>query len=214
MTDTTHESKQTNWNVDYEYADPIHIRDPVAEALAVLDPGDPFAVDYGDVVKTAGHSCPTAAGAFRITQRGLAELYPDAYPVRGEIEVTAGGPKADATYGVMSRIVSYITGAAEEDGFGGLSGGHGGRKNLLNFGEIETDGPTFVFRRLDTDEAVEVTYRVWAVPGAGPGVQYLGKLVEGTATDEERSAFAASWHDRVREVLTDDELFAVERTDQ
>lgn len=104
---------------------PIRVRDPVAEALTVLEPGEPFVIGYADVVKEAGHSCPTASGAFRIAQLGLAELYldPNEYPVRGDVEVTAGGPKSDSTYGVMSWIVSYVTGAAKEDGFGGLAGG-------------------------------------------------------------------------------------------
>lgn len=45
----------------------------------------------------------------------------------------------------MSRVVSYVTGAAEEDGFGGLAGGYGDRKGHLRFDEIEADGPSFAF---------------------------------------------------------------------
>jgi hypothetical protein len=202
---------ETNWNIDYEASEPIRIRDPVAEALAVLEPGEPFVISYRDVITEAGHSCPTASGAFRITQQGLAALYPDEYPVRSEIEVTMGGPKSDPTYGVMSRIVSFITGAAEEDGFGGLSGGHGGRTNLLEFGDLDGDGPTVELERTDTGEAVRVTYHVGEVPGAGPATQHLEKLIAGTATAAERSAFAEAWHARVETVLTDDELFTVSR---
>ena len=55
--------------VEYD-AEPIRIRDPVAEALGVLEDGDPFVITYEDVVKAAGHSCPTASGAFRIAQLG------------------------------------------------------------------------------------------------------------------------------------------------
>lgn len=209
MRQTTH-TDQTNWNVDYEDVDPIRIRDPAAEALAVLDPGEPFVISYADVVKEAGHSCPTAAGAFRIVQRGLDALYPDALPVRGDVAVTAGGPKDDASYGVTSRIVSYVTGAAEADGFGGLAGGHGNRRDLLAFESMDVDGVAYRFERTDTGEAVRVTYHVHAVPDAGPPTQYLPKLVEGTATDEERAAFAEAWHGRVRAVLADDDLFTVD----
>lgn len=81
------EKKQTNWNVEYDTVEPIRLRDPVAEALAVLEPGDPFVISYADVVKAAGHSCPTAAGGFRITQIGLAAFYPEETPARGGIEV-------------------------------------------------------------------------------------------------------------------------------
>jgi hypothetical protein len=200
----------SNWAVAYD-VESIRIRDPVAEALAVLEPGEPFVVTYEDVVKAAGHSCPTASGAYRITQLGLDALYPDQLPVRSDIEVLAAGPRDDATYGVMSRLISYVTGAAREDGFGGLDGGYGDRQNLLSFDAFEPDSaaPTFRFRRTDTDAAVEVTYRVGEVPDGGPALGNLQRIIEGTATDEERSAFGAAWHDRVQTVLEDDALFDV-----
>lgn len=210
MTDTT-DSERTNWNVEYDSVEPIRIRDPVAEALAVLDPGEPIAIDYTDVLKQAGHSCPTASGAFRMTQLGLAELYPTDPPVRSEIAVTMGGDKSDPTYGVSSRIISYITGAAEEDGFGGLAGGYGGRDDLLEFGDFGAGDPAVAFERTDTGEAVTVTYHVGDVPGAGPATQHLRKLIEGTATAEERSAFAEAWHGRVRTILAGEEFFTVSR---
>jgi len=204
---------ETHWTVDYDDVEPIRIRDPVAEALAVLPPGEPFVIDYLDVVKAAGHSCPTAAGAFRLTQVGLDALYPEALPVRGDVAVVAGGPASDPTYGVMARLVSYVTGAAAEDGFGGLAGGHGDRQDLLHYGAIEAEGPTFAFERTDTGAAVEVTYHVADVPGAGPATNVLPKLIDGTASDEERSAFAEAWHGRVETVLTDDALFSVASID-
>ncbi|MFB6124927.1 MAG: hypothetical protein ABEJ59_03110 [Halanaeroarchaeum sp.] len=211
-----HESTATtesNWTVAYD-VEPISIRDPVAEALAVLEPGDPFVVTYEDVVTAAGHSCPTASGAYRITQLGLAALYSEAYPVRGDVAVLAGGPRDDPTYGVASRLVSYITGAAEQDGFGGLAGGYGGRRELLAFGDFAGADPAFVFERTDTGEAVEVVYHASEVPGAGAASEYLPAMIDGTASEDERAAFATAWHDRVRTVLTDDELFSVEATDE
>jgi len=210
MSEPRTRNERTNWRIAHEDVDPIRIRDPVAEALAVLDPGEPFVVTYRDVVKAAGHSCPTASGAYRITQLGLDALYPDDYPVRGEVAVTAGGPKADPPYGVMSRIVSYVTGAAEEDGFAGLAGGYGGRQGLLRFDDVDADGPTFEFARTDTSETARVTYHVGDVPDAGPATQSLPKLIDGTATAAERDAFAEAWHGRIERVLTDDDLFTVE----
>ena len=112
----------------------------------------------------------------------------------------------------MSRIVSYVTGAAEDDGFGGLTGGYGGRQNLLRFGDIEKDGPTFEFERTDTGESVQVTYHVADVPAAGPGVQYLQDVIDGTATAEERKAFSDAWHGRVSMILTDDDLFTIDHS--
>lgn len=204
---------ETAWRVAYEGVEPIRIRDPVAETLAVLDPGDPFVVTYRDLVTVAGHSCPTAAGAFRIAQLGLDALYPDPdeLPVRSEVAVTAGGPRSDITYGVTSRLVSYVTGAAAEDGFSGLAGGYGGRKGLLSFTTFDTADVAFEFTRTDVGESVRVTYHVGDVPPAGVASEYLPKLVDGTATDEEREAFAEAWHGRVETVLTEDDLFSVER---
>lgn len=210
MSEST-QTTQTNWRIEHEGVDPIRVRDPVAEALAVLDPGEPFAISYRDVVKAAGHSCPTAAGAFRITQLALDALYPDSIPVRSEIAVTAGGPEVDPGYGVTSRLVSYITGAAGAGGFGGLGGGHGGRKNMLSFDEIDADGVAFEFERTDTGERVRVVYDTTRIPSAGPATNSLPKLIDGSASDEEREAFAAAWHGRVQTVLTDDEPFTVER---
>ncbi|EMA56084.1 hypothetical protein [Halococcus thailandensis] len=209
MNEPTTHADRTNWNITYEDVEPIRIRDPAAEALAVLDRGEPLVISYMDVVKEAGHSCPTASGAYRLTQLGLGGLYPNEHPVRGEIEVTAGGPKEDPAYGVTSRIVSYITGAAEEDGFAGLAGGYGGRQYRLHFGESETVEPAFVFTRTDTDDSIQVTYHVSNVPDAGPATRYLDGMVDGTATADEREAFAEAWHGRVKRILTDDSLFTV-----
>ncbi|MDG5778312.1 hypothetical protein VB773_11825 [Haloarculaceae archaeon H-GB2-1] len=86
---TASNTDRQHWTVDYDHVEPIRIRDPVAETLTVLEPGQPFVVSYENVVKAAGHSCPTAAGAFRITQVGLDALYPDTDPVRSEVAVTA-----------------------------------------------------------------------------------------------------------------------------
>ncbi|WP_323192645.1 hypothetical protein [Halostella sp. PRR32] len=202
---------RTNWQVDYD-VDPIEIRDPVAEALGVLEPGGPFVITYRDAVKEAGHSCPTASGAYRIVQLGLDALYPDDYPVRSEIEVQAAGPQDDAAYGVMSRIISYVTGATDDDGFSGPAGGYGGRRDLLPFDAFDPDTaePTFRFRRTDTDETIEVIYHVSDVPDGGPAIGNLQGILDGSASDQQREAFADAWHRRVQVVLSDDSLFTVD----
>lgn len=62
-------------------------------------------------------------------------------------------------------------------------------------------------------DSVAVTDHEGYVPSVGPATQHLGAIIEGTATPEERSAFAEGWHERVRSILTDDELFTVLRRD-
>ncbi|WP_136687986.1 hypothetical protein [Halorhabdus amylolytica] len=214
MTPNTTTTAETNWAVDYD-VEPIEIRDPVAETLGVLKPGEPFVITYRDVVKEAGHSCPTASGAYRITQLGLDALYPGDLPLRSDVEVRVPGPRDDATYGVMSRIISYITGATQEDGFGGLGDGVGNRRELLAFDAFDPGGtePTFRFRRTDTGETVEVTYHVGAVPDGDPATGNLRRILDGMVTDEQREAFEGAWNSRVQRVLADDSLFAVRTLD-
>ena len=44
---------------------------------------------YVDIVKSAGHSCGTVAGAYLIALEGLKALYGEELPQRGEIKVEA-----------------------------------------------------------------------------------------------------------------------------
>lgn len=201
------------WRRSYDDVATIEIRDPVAEVLGVLPDGEPFEIAYEDVVRIAGHSCPAASGAFRVAERGLEALYPDDYPVRSQVAVDVGAPRDEHPAGVIARIVSYVTGAAGPDGFGGLAGGYGGRANLLTYGRREGAGLRFGFQRTDTDDAVEVAYFLDQVPEGGQGMANLPAVVDGSASREDRDAFEAAWHARVEAVLTDDSLFSVTVTD-
>ncbi|MFB6093957.1 MAG: hypothetical protein ABEJ77_03345 [Halanaeroarchaeum sp.] len=207
MTDTD------SWRRSFDAVDPIRVRDPVAEALGVLPPGEPFAVEYADVVTVAGHSCPAAAGAFRVAETGLDALYPDALPVRSEVAVQVGGAREDHPIGVIGRLLSVVTGAAGEDGFRGLADGYGGRENMLGYAERGGEGLRFAFQRTDTDRAVEVAYDIEAVPDLGPAKAHLPEILEGTADEDDREAFEAAWHGRVEAVLTGDDLFATEQVE-
>lgn len=55
-----------------------------------------------------------------------------------------------------------------------------------------------------------MTYHVGDVPAAGPAMQYLEAMVDGSAIEEERTAFVEAWHGRVHAVLTADEFFSVQ----
>jgi hypothetical protein len=111
----------------------------------------------------------------------------------------------------MGRLISYVTGAAREDGFGGLGGGYDDRRNMLAFDAFDAASadPTFRFRRSDTGETVEVTYHVGDVPEGGPALGTLQQVLEGTASEDDRELFAEAWHGRVQAVLSKDSLFAV-----
>jgi len=63
----------------YDAVARITLHDPLAEFLGAADKG---LIEYGyvDAVKLAGHSCPTVAGAYLMTLKALARLYPDGTP--------------------------------------------------------------------------------------------------------------------------------------
>lgn len=58
------------------------MRDPLAEFLGAAE-GGVLEYAYVDVVKLAGHSCPTVAAAYVLGCRALVALYPDSIPERG-----------------------------------------------------------------------------------------------------------------------------------
>lgn len=199
----------TEWLIDYDDPGPIAIRDPVAEVLGVLSEGSPFQVSYRDVVTHAGHSCPAAAGSYRLSMAGLDALYPDSDPVRSVVAVTAAGSLDQHPYGVISGLISHITGANDERGFHGLGNGYGDRQGLMTYDGFDADEVAFEFRREDTGEAVRVTYHLSEVPRP-EALGLLGPILQGEADQAEIEEFREAWHDRVQTVLDSEDLFSVE----
>ncbi|MFB6269777.1 MAG: hypothetical protein ABEH83_07525, partial [Halobacterium sp.] len=197
--------QRTDWQ-HLADADPIEVRDPLAELLGVVPDGEPLAVSFADVVLKAGHACPAVAGAYRATQLALDELYTEGTPVRSRIAVVVGGDPSDPGLGPMANVVSHVTGADRETGFAGF-GGYGGRDDLLSFGEVDGPGRSFEFSRTDTGESVCVSFAPDAVGVAPPdddggGVtDLIPQLVAGEATPEQREQFHDQWHSRVQRVL-------------
>jgi hypothetical protein len=141
------------------------------------------------------------AGAYLMTAVALRALYPDGVGVRGDLEVTMGGPPDDGGTGPMAQVIALLTGAAPQTGFGGLAGKFR-RKDLLTF------DPTLRgrvrFRRVDTGAAVEVTYTPAAVPPAAELPSLMGAALSGRATTDEQGRFGELWQARVRDILTGD----------
>lgn len=154
---------------------------------------------FGDVVKLSGHSCPTVAGAYLMTLYALKALHNnDELPIRGNIKVEMRGKKSESVVGVIANVVSYITGAKEEDGFKGL-GGVFARNNLLFFnakgkGEIR-------FTRLDTGKIVDVSYDLGNLYLPALDSTLMQKALQNRATQEETELFGKQWQDRVKEIL-------------
>ena len=92
---------------------PIRFREPLAETLgAVKREGVILEYTFVDVIKMAGHACPTVAGAYLSCQKAMDALYLDDAPVRGEISITVYGEQDEGVYGVMAQVFSLLVGAA------------------------------------------------------------------------------------------------------
>jgi hypothetical protein len=183
----------------FDQAPVITVYDGLAQFLGACDDGL-ITYRYIDAVKLAGHSCPTVAGAYLMTRRALALLYPDRTPERGEVQVRFSAAMDEGVAGVIGNVVSLVTGAAGPGGFKGI-GGHFGRQNLMHF-SCAMDGEAS-FERLDNGTSVQLAIhlnRVAADPRTG---QLLRKILEGLAAKEETAEFAALWQDRVRRILID-----------
>jgi hypothetical protein len=200
-------SDQTPWRRLAD-AEPIEIRDPLAELLGMVPDGAPLTVTFADVTKAAGHACPAVSGAYRSTQLALDELYPESYPVRSDINVVVGDAPDAAGFGPMANVIRHITGAANESGFSGFNG-FGGRDNRLSFEEIPGPGRSFDFTRVDTEETVRITFTPAAMKSESanesPEVTgQIGRLIHGDLSEEERDAFYETWHARVQMILQAD----------
>ncbi len=140
----------------FDDVEKIVLVDELAKFLGVNKDGV-IEMSYVDIVKTAGHSCGTVAGAYLIALKGLKELYKDELPKRGEIKVELKKAPTEENAGVVGCVLSNITGATTDYGFGGIPGGKFNRRNLL-FYEADIDSDVR-FTRVDTQESIEIDYR-------------------------------------------------------
>lgn len=175
----------------------ITLRDPLAEFLGAAADG---IIDYGyaDVVKLAGHSCPTVASAYLMTRTALRALYGDALPERGAIRVELRDARADGVTGVIANVVAMLTGATEDSGFKGI-GGRFDRRGLLFFG-VDLAGQ-IRFTRMDTQQSVIVSASLDRVAGDPRMRLLMPRCLTGSASAEEIASFHTIWQDRVRRLL-------------
>jgi len=178
---------------------PIIVRDPLSEVLGAASNG---LIDYTyrDVVKLAGHSCPTVAGAFLMVQEGLRLLYGDEIPVRGEIKVLMKGTLGDGVVGVIANVASMITGATDVGGFHGLAGKFDRRQLLFYDADIEGE---MAFERVDSGARVALSYNPSCVSGDSRMGELLPLIASGRADSAARELFGMLWQDRVKRILID-----------
>jgi hypothetical protein len=193
----------------FDAAPRITLRDPLAGFLGAAEDG---VVEYGyaDVVKLAGHSCPTVASAYLLTRAALGWLYPDALPERGGVRVELRDDRLEGATGVVANVASFLTGATHDTGFKGI-GGRFDRRNLLLFG-VDIPGQ-LRFTRVDTGANVTVSARLDRVPADPRVARLLPRCVAGTATSDEAALFRSLWQDRVRTIIehADDADFIIVR---
>lgn len=177
----------------------LTLHDPLAERLGAAANG---LIEYGytDAVKLAGHSCPTVAGAYLMTFKALAKLYPEGVPERGGIKVELRAAQADGVAGVTAAVAGLLTGAAGEGGFKGLAGRFSRRNLLLFAAAIDAE---LQFSRLDTGGRVTVAYHPEVVPAPPELQELMPKLLAGTASAAEVTEFGRLWQLRVKRILID-----------
>ena len=175
----------------------ITLKDPLSDFLGTLKNGI-VEFKYIDIVKSAGHSCPTVAGAYLSTVKGIEALYGNEIPTRGDISVSIKDDSAQGVTGVISNVITQITGATEKTGFKGLNGNFA-RNNLMEFNaDIKSE---LRFTRLDTGASVEVSYDPSSVGGNPKMQELMGKMMQGVATKEERVEFGKLWQQRVSDIF-------------
>ena len=182
----------------YNDVEKITLYDPLSDFLGAFDHGI-IEYCYLDVVKSAGHSCPTVAGAYLVTIKALQALYPDGVPERGNIHISMKDSLREGVTGVISNVMSQITGATETSGFKGIAGKYV-RHSLMDF-DAEIQGQ-YRFTRKDSGESVEISYQAIA-PIDSRQQALMQKIIMGAASDKEKKLFGQIWQQRVQAILID-----------
>ncbi len=186
-----------NYPPFYDKVETITLYDPLAEVLGSFDKGE-IKFKYMQIVKSAGHSCPTVGGAYLMTLKALEALYTDTLPVRGNIKVEFKESLEDGVAGVIGNVISNITGATDKSGFKGL-GGKFARHSLMSFNSPISSSARFT--RVDTGKSVDVFYNP-SVVGGDPKMQPLmQKVMQQIASPEEKKEFGTLWQARVEKIL-------------
>ena len=186
----------------YDTIESIKVKDFLSNALGAFENGE-YEFNYVDIVKSAGHSCPTVAGAYIITLEALKYLYPSELAVRGNIKVEFEESMENGVAGVIANVVSQITGATDKSGFKGLQGKFA-RHSLMHFNaDIDASAR---FTRLDNSKSVDVFYNPSSVM-PNPDMQVImQKMAEGKASNDEVKEFGVLWQDRVKRIFENLEM--------
>ncbi len=175
----------------FDEIETIVLQDELAAFLGVNKDGI-IEMSYLDIVKSAGHSCGTVAGAYLTALLGLKALFGEEIPKRGKIKVELKRSTTDENAGVVGCVLSNITGATTDYGFGGIPGGKFSRRELLFYeADIDTD---VRFTRLDTDVSIGVNYYPQKVVNP---MKILMSAIGENATEEDKASFPVRFQEMV-----------------
>ncbi len=174
----------------------IRLNDPLSDLLGTFENGE-LTISYLDVCKGSGHSCPTVAGAYLMCYHALRVLYPHGSAVRGKISVQFAAKMEEGVTGVVSNVISYITGATDKSGFKGLNGNFI-RHSLMAF---EQKIPSVRFTRTDTQESLDVYYTPDIIGTDPRQMPLMQAIMQNRASDEEKKEFGRLWQKRVKSIM-------------
>lgn len=181
----------------YNKIETIKVQDDLSSFLGAFEDGI-YEISFLDIVKGAGHSCPTVMGAYLMSLEALKALYPDGPAKRGEVEVSFSQRQSEAVAGVIGNVAMNITGACTTNGFKGIAGNFD-RNYLLKF-EQDINDASARFTRVDTKQSVDVIYDPSSIQ-FDPSMQSLmQKCVQGNANIDERKQFGEFWQERVEKI--------------
>ncbi len=181
----------------FDTIETIKVKDPLSQLLGAFDTGE-YEFSYLDVVKAAGHSCPTVAGAYIMTLKALEVLYRDEVAVRGNIRVEFKESLEEGVAGVIGNVISQITGATDKSGFKGLKGEFA-RHSLMKFDANISSSARFT--RVDSGKSVDVVYNPELIKPNPKMAQLMQKLSSESANTEEVKEFGRLWQDRVQRIF-------------
>jgi len=180
----------------FDEIDNIILQDDLASFLGATEEGI-VEFSYIDIVKTAGHSCPTVLGAYLLTLEGLKVLYKEKTPKRGEIKVAFSQGVEEGVAGVIANVISNITGATVNNGFKGIMGLYS-RNNLMSFEQEITSSVKFT--RVDTNECIELIYDPSSILAKPEMKDLMQKCITKSASEEEQEEFKKLWQERVENI--------------
>jgi len=175
----------------------IKLKDPLSLVLGAFENGE-YDISYLEVVKAAGHSCPTVAGAYIIASEALKALYFDERAIRGNIKVEFEENLEDGVAGVIGNVISHITGATDKSGFKGLQGQFVRHSLMFYNSDINSSAR---FTRVDTGKSVDIFYNHNSIPGSPDMMPLMQKIVSGKSNLDDVQLFGELWQDRVKRIF-------------